>query len=270
MEIRRVTGLEPLGPSGWVLSIAGPLDYIPGQHIGVTLPGGPEPRLYSIIPVDRPEHFGILFTPVPQGELTPDLLSLKPGDRILTTEVRGSFFDPPGRVWWIGAGTGIAPFYAMSRLGRNRSGAQPPGKGDTVSKQPPDGNQHTGDGYRAATPRDGWFASDQSRKAGYGTVSDSPERLLLHSARQEQDLYFRDYFTNAPGIRYCPFSTRERPGPGVRHQRITTWIDQTEDEVFQRVDAVLLCGSTQMILDLRELLMAKGLAYDRIFSEIYF
>jgi ferredoxin--NADP+ reductase len=92
-------------------------------------------------------------------------------------------------------------------------------------------------------------------------------KILIHGNRYLEQFMFYDEFTDKPGgsyIRCCTAETDE----GVYHGRVTAYLQE-----HQLPDPGLkyyLCGSAEMVVDTRDLLIEKGIPFDQIISEIYF
>lgn len=71
----------------------------------------PYDRPYSIACGEQDEALLILYRVIPEGKLTPHLITLKPGDPLECTGPFGSFVlhDPARPLVFIATGTGIAP-----------------------------------------------------------------------------------------------------------------------------------------------------------------
>ncbi len=112
-----VCRLELWGPKTWLLCWPRSFEFLAGQVVTIVLvPGGPE-RIYSLATgVDETEA-GVLFNLVEEGELTPALSNLRPGDLLWVSDPFGSFPGVEGPAAWIANGTGIAPFVSMVRSG---------------------------------------------------------------------------------------------------------------------------------------------------------
>jgi ferredoxin--NADP+ reductase len=94
-----------------------PFDFLPGQHVGLALDPGVEPRLYSLAGGPDEAAMEILFDVHPGGALTPGLAEVRPGGAVWTTHPAGTFAGHPGPGLWVAGGTGIAPFVSMLRAG---------------------------------------------------------------------------------------------------------------------------------------------------------
>lgn len=92
-------------------------------------------------------------------------------------------------------------------------------------------------------------------------------KILIHGNRYLEQFMFYDEFTEKAGgsyIRCCTAETDEGVYPG----RVTAYLEE-----HQLPDPGLkyyLCGSAEMVVDTRDLLIEKGIPFDQIVSEIYF
>lgn len=247
----RVVENSPWGHRGKRLRLHIQLDFVPGQWVSLSSPKHPEleSRMYSIASTPEDPWVDLLYTLVPNGVLTPWMWELEPDDQVYISQPAGSFIPKPEPSLWIAAGTGIAPFLSMTNLIRT-----------------------------------GWFPKDSLP-------------WLLHSNRSGQDLFGYHTFSTLAHLgllNYRPFITGTRldselvisvesdnyqadlvqrssdPFP-TQQQRITNWIqDHPNPQWFASFQRVMICGSTPMILDLRDILLGKGLDFQSIVSEVYF
>lgn len=88
-----------------------------GQVLGIAMSQNDDARLYSIASGENDENIEILYNIKPGGKLTPSLAALKSGDTLWITVPFGSYLGAAEPAYWIGAGTGIAPFVSMHRSG---------------------------------------------------------------------------------------------------------------------------------------------------------
>ena len=121
VETYNVLSLRNLTESTYILRFSREgMQFKPGQHLVVGLPGSGEYREYSIYSGKHDDFLEILVKEVEDGMVSRQLRMLKPGDKV---EVRGpyGFFmtdidkiaDNP--VCLIASGTGIAPFHSLIR-----------------------------------------------------------------------------------------------------------------------------------------------------------
>lgn len=96
----------------------GPLHYVPGQFVSFIQPvnGKEITRAYSIASAPRGDNrFELCLNRVEDGNLSPYLFDMQPGDRIQMSAPLGQFVlrDPPRDSILVATGTGIAPFRAF-------------------------------------------------------------------------------------------------------------------------------------------------------------
>ncbi|MBK9292150.1 MAG: oxidoreductase [Bacteroidetes bacterium] len=201
-----------LSPGVFVLSFPAQGSFLPGQVVGISVDGLP-PRLYSIASAPDDAHLELLFNVKPDGQLTPRLAGLKPGDTVQLSAPFGAFLGDDHPAWWIAAGTGIAPFRSMTRAGLSHN------------------------------------------------------KMLIHGGRTVNSFYFENEITAALGVRYVRCCSQET-GPGLYPGRLTRWL--AEQPEYDSSQNYYLCGSAEMVVEVRDLLISRGVPIDRILSEIYF
>ena len=92
-------------------------------------------------------------------------------------------------------------------------------------------------------------------------------KKLIHGVSYANQFYFADYLEKVLGSRYIRCCSRETSGdhfPG----RITEYL-QSLDEL-PKGDKYYLCGQALMVVEVRDLLIQKGVPYGQIYAEIYF
>jgi len=92
------------------------------------------------------------------------------------------------------------------------------------------------------------------------------DTILIYGARDKEGFYFHESFKEVMGDRYVPCSSRAlREGffPG----RLSLYL---KEEFSFPNSFYYLCGSSSMVVDIRDLLVSRGVDYNRIISEIYF
>jgi len=95
----------------------------------------------------------------------------------------------------------------------------------------------------------------------------SGEKTLIHGSRYLEQFFFYDEFAASLGPDYIRCCSAE-DDDHVYHGRVTQYLSD-----LGSVDPALiyyLCGSAQMVVDTRDLLIEKGISFDHIISEIYF
>lgn len=136
-------------------------------------------------------------------------------------------------------------------------------KGDQVYITRPSG-EFTGDSSAAY-----WIASGTGI-APFASMFYSGlwvQKTLIHGSRKLDRFYFEEDFKpvlNENYIRCCS----EEKGNGVYEGRLTAYL--REQQVLPHDIKYYLCGSAGMVVQTRDVLLSKGISYDRIISEIYF
>lgn len=217
-------------------------DFVPGQFVRLGLPrppaAGQRPgrvrlarRAYSIgsSPHVR-DYLEFFVVRIEQGELTPRLWEIGPGDRLwMDTQAKGEFrldLAPPGRdLVMVSTGTGIAPFMSMLRTYR-------------------------GQGYwRRLVVING---VRQARDLGY---REELERI----AREDASVRYIPLATREPeGSRWTGLRGRVQMAlqPDVYRQLVGAPLDPATCHVF-------LCGNPEMIVEVQALLEGRGFRADQ-------
>ncbi len=93
------------------------------------------------------------------------------------------------------------------------------------------------------------------------------DKKLIHGGRTADSFYFETEMKEAFGQDYIRCCSQES-ADGLYHGRLTNWLrEQTfipEDHMFY------LCGSAEMVVEVRDILISKGVAIEQVMSEIYF
>lgn len=96
------------------------MEFNPGQHLVLGLPGSSDLREYSIYSGIHDDYLEVLIKEVDVGVVSRQLKNIQPGDKL---EVRGPYgffltesgITQPARLLFISSGTGIAPFHSYLR-----------------------------------------------------------------------------------------------------------------------------------------------------------
>jgi len=92
-------------------------------------------------------------------------------------------------------------------------------------------------------------------------------KTLLQGARYINQFYFSDAFEKNMGDRYLRFCTKET-GDGIIHGRLTQFLKETDKATPDL--KYYICGSAEMVVEARDILIGKGVPFDQIIAEIYF
>ena len=95
----------------------------------------------------------------------------------------------------------------------------------------------------------------------------SDQKILIHGARNLSQFYFEDELEWALGDRYIRCCSGEQ-SCNVFPGRVTSYL--VERNQFPKDYKYYLCGKSLMVVDVRDLLISKGIPYENIFAEIYF
>jgi ferredoxin/flavodoxin---NADP+ reductase len=119
-QLFRVHHVRNLTESTYVLRFdRNGMQFIPGQHITLALPGSNQVREYSIYSPEAEPYLEVIIREVENGYLSRKLRKLERGD-ILNVEGPFGYFmldkadRQNGEFLFIASGTGIAPFHSMT------------------------------------------------------------------------------------------------------------------------------------------------------------
>ena len=92
-------------------------------------------------------------------------------------------------------------------------------------------------------------------------------KVLIHGGRKLDSFYFLDSLEEYFKEHYIRCCSTEK-GKGVFSGRLTTYLKQ-KDELPSDY-RYYLCGSSEMVVETRDILISKGIPFNNIMSEIYF
>jgi len=111
-----------------------------------------------------------------------------------------------------------------------------------------------------------WIATGTGIAPFYSMFQSGQKPLkLIHGGRTQNDLYFHQEFQALTDYIKC---CSQDSGNGIYDGRLTKYID--EQEYLPPHINYYLCGSAEMVVDVRNLLIKKGAEYHQIITEIYF
>lgn len=93
------------------------------------------------------------------------------------------------------------------------------------------------------------------------------QKILIHGNRYLEQFHFFDEFDATLGSNYIRCCTAEHDG-AVFAGRVTEYLE--EQPSLNPGLKYYLCGSAEMVVDTRDILISKGVPFDQIVSEIYF
>jgi ferredoxin/flavodoxin---NADP+ reductase len=205
--------------------------FVNGQFtmIGLEVEGKPLLRAYSMVSTNYEEQLEFFSIKVADGPLTSRLQHIKEGDRILVGKkpVGTLVLDnltPGRRLYLLSTGTGLAPFMAIIR------------DPDTYER------------FETVILVHG---CRQIAELAYGeTITQAlPEDEYLGEMISEKLVYY-------PTVTREPFQNRGRVTDLITSGQLFTDIGQQPFDPAQ--DRVMLCGSPQMLDDMRGILVASG------------
>ncbi len=95
----------------------------------------------------------------------------------------------------------------------------------------------------------------------------SENRMLIHGVRKLDQFYFEDELEWAMGDRYIRCCSHEQ-SCNVFPGRITKYLEEIK-ELPTDIN-YYLCGKALMVVEVRDLLISRGVPYENILAEIYF
>jgi ferredoxin--NADP+ reductase len=197
--------------------------------IGLKVNGKPLLRAYSIVSPNYEEHLEFLSIKVPDGPLTSRLQHIQVGDTIIvgkkpTGTLLIDYLLPAKRLYLFGTGTGVAPFLSVIR--------------------------------------------------DPATYEKFEQVVLVHGVREVKELAYHELLTDqlpqheflgetiSAQLRYVPTVTRE---PFPTQGRITDLIENGKlaeaagaPPLSPAEDRVMICGSPEMLRDLKRMLEERG------------
>lgn len=112
-----ITSNEEISPDVHLISVKRDFDFVAGQVVKLALDFESPPRIYSLCSGNKDTQASVLFNVKSDGNLTPRMAALRPGEKILISPPYGSFSGDTAPAWLIASGTGIAPYYSMLQSG---------------------------------------------------------------------------------------------------------------------------------------------------------
>lgn len=120
------------------------------------------------------------------------------------------------------------------------------------------------------TEEPAWWIATGTGVAPFISMTESglhQNKTLIHGARTPGEFWFSDLFKSKLDNRYMRFATKEG-GPGIETSRLTQWL--IRKSALPTNIKYYLCGNANMVVEVRDILVGKGVPFDQIISEIYF
>jgi len=92
-------------------------------------------------------------------------------------------------------------------------------------------------------------------------------KQLIHGGKFLESFYFGNEFKEKLGKNYVRCCTRET-GDGVFEGRLTNYLKEKDD--LNPAYKYYLCGSAEMVVETRDIILSKGIPFENIIGEIYF
>ncbi len=93
------------------------------------------------------------------------------------------------------------------------------------------------------------------------------DKILIHGGRYADSFYYSDEFEPVLKEKYIRCCSREIV-PGTFQGRVTDYLNTVEE--LSGDSLYYLCGSSEMVVETRDLLIKKGVPFRKIVGEIYF
>ncbi|MDO9254513.1 MAG: FAD-binding oxidoreductase [Bacteroidales bacterium] len=92
-------------------------------------------------------------------------------------------------------------------------------------------------------------------------------KILIHGSRTLDAFYFSDELLTDFGSRYVRCCSQQE-GEGTYHGRVTQYLEALDN--LPEDQKYYLCGSAEMVVECREILLSKGVPFSNVVAEIYF
>lgn len=127
-----------------------------------------------------------------------------------------------------------------------------------------------GFGKFTGTDGEAWWIAQGTGIAPFASMFRSGQKknkFLIHGGRFSDSFYYSDEFEPVLNDHYIRCCSRDDV-PGVFHGRVTDFLNSLQS--MQPEPLYYLCGSSEMVVETRDILINKGVPFKRIVGEIYF
>lgn len=125
-------------------------------------------------------------------------------------------------------------------------------------------------GTFTGTKEPAWWIAAGTGIAPFKTMTDAglyDNKRLIHGIREPENFYFRESFEKTLGNNYIQCCSGEKHHDCF-HGRVTDYLQQLPE--LPPTIHYYLCGSAEMVVDTRDVLISKGVSFGKIVAEIYF
>lgn len=115
-----------------------------------------------------------------------------------------------------------------------------------------------------------WWIASGTGVAPFASMARSgmvKGKTLIHGGRRDENFYFSGLLEKKPGMNYIR-CTSQQADTAYYKGRLTHWL---REQPFLPTDIIYyLCGSPEMVVEVRDLLIERGVPFRQIISETYF
>lgn len=135
--------------------------------------------------------------------------------------------------------------------------------GDIIYVSEPFGNFQCGN-------ENAWWIAAGTGVSPFASMARSglaTNKKLIHGGRMAENFYFSDFFEKEMNSKYIRCSSIQK-SPEFFNGRLTLWLQNQQN---LPVDYLFyLCGSAEMVVQVRDILISKGISFQHIICETYF
>lgn len=118
--------------------------------------------------------------------------------------------------------------------------------------------------------KDAWFIASGTGVAPFVSMIRSglgEGKKLIHGGRYDENFYFSELLENKLGENYIRCASQDQV---TKHYpgRLTQWL--REQSFFSKEIKYYLCGSAEMVVEVRDFLISREVPFQNIISETYF
>ena len=117
---------------------------------------------------------------------------------------------------------------------------------------------------------DAWWIASGTGIAPFASMLFSGKgknSILIHGGRTLKSFYFQEEFARKMSNRYIRCCTSEC-GNGVYEGKLSQYLKELPDLPITKT--FYLCGKSEMVVEVRDILISRGVPFEKIIAEIYF